>query len=129
MVNILVDMTSSILRDRLICLGVIATLFFGVVSPAWAQEENENESEAGESGYKDPTIVTDDSTSVPDGVKDLGKKEKKPIEDPIYNKWWFWAAAVAVAGAVVTAAVIPLQKKAPTCAQSTYPLGCTGDGR
>ena len=107
----------------MVCLGVIAALFFGVVSPAWAQEETESD-------YKDPSIVTDDSTSTPDGVKDLGKKaEKKPIDDPVYGKWWFWAAGIAVAAAVVTAAVLPLQKKAPTCNSAVYPLGCVGDGR
>ncbi len=123
MVNILFDMTHSTLRDRLVCLGVIATLFFGVVAPAWAQEETESD-------YKDPSIVTDDSTSTPDGVKDLNKKpDKKPIDDPVYAKWWFWTAAIVVAGALVTAAVLPLQKKAATCTASGYPLGCVGDGR
>jgi len=37
-------------------------------------------------------------------------------------------AAVLVAGAVVTAVVIPFQKKAPGCT-SQYGLGCAGDGR
>jgi hypothetical protein len=121
-VNILFDMTHSNLRARLVCLGVIAALFFGVVSPAWAQEETESD-------YKDPSIVTDDSTSTPDGVKDLGKKaEKKPIDDPVYGKWWFWATGIAVAAAVVFGAVVPFQKKAPTCGPA-YPLGCVGDGR
>lgn len=117
-------MTHSTLRDRLVCLGVIATLFFGVVSPAWAQEETES------SDYKDPSIVTDDSTSTPDGVKDLNKKpDKKPIDDPVYGKWWFWATGIAVAAAVVFGAVVPMQKKAPTCTSSSYVLGCIGDGR
>jgi len=125
--NIVADMTRANLLSRLTCLGVIATLFFAVVSPAWAQEEE------GGSDFKDPTIVTDDSTSVPDGVKDLGKKEKKPIDDPVYEKWWFWATAVAVAGAVIAASVIPFKKKAPACGSGvngpTYGLGCIGDGR
>jgi hypothetical protein len=121
--NIVADMTRANLLSRLTCLGVIATLFFAVVSPAWAQEEE------GGSDFKDPTIVTDDSTSTPDGVKDLAKKfEKKPIDNPVYEKWWFWATAVLVAGAVVTAVVIPFQKKAPGCT-SQYGLGCAGDGR
>jgi hypothetical protein len=123
--NILADMTRANFLSRLTCLGVIATLFFAVVSPAWAQEEEE-----GGSDFKDPTIVTDDSTSTPDGVKGLdNKKEKKPIDDPVYGKWWFWATAIGVAGAVIAAAVIPFNKKAPTCAGTTYNLGCVGDGR
>ena len=76
--------------------------------------------------------MTDDSSSVPAGVKDLGKKEKKPITDPVYEKWWFWAAAVAVAGAWVAVAVWPGRQKAPACAggdTGPYPLGCIGDGR
>jgi hypothetical protein len=116
-------MTRANLLTRVISFSVIATLFFTVVQPAWAQEEEE-----GGSGFKDPTIVTDDSTSVPDGVKDLGKKEKKPIDDPVYEKWWFWATAVGVAGAVIAASVIPFQKKAPGCGNQ-YGLGCIGDGR
>ena len=74
------------------------------------------------------SIVTDDSTSTPVGLKDLGKPEKKPIVDPVYDHWWFWAGAAVVVAAVVTAAVIPLQKKAPGCG-SEYGLGCAGDGR
>ena len=117
-------MTRATLLNRLTCLSVIATLFFAVVSPAWAEEEE------GGSDFKDPTIVTDDSTSTPDGVKDLTKKfEKKSIDDPVYGKWWFWATAIAVAGAVVTAAILPLRKKAPACVGSEYTLGCVGDGR
>jgi hypothetical protein len=127
MLNILSDMTRATLHARLICLGVITTLFCGISQPAWAQDEPEEPT--GESDYKDPTIVTDDSTSVPDGVKDLGKKDHKPIADPVYNKWWFWVATVAGAGLVATLAVLPLQKKAPGCVSSNYPLGCTGDGR
>jgi secreted PhoX family phosphatase len=115
-------MTRAILLTRVISISVIATLFFTVVQPAWAQDEEEG------GVFKDPTIVTDDSTSVPDGVKDLGKKEKKPIDDPVYAKWWFWATAVGVAGAVIAASVIPFQKKAPGCG-SQYGLGCIGDGR
>ena len=118
------DMTRATLLNRLTCLSVIATLFFAVVAPAWAEEEEE-----GGSDFKDPTIVTDDSTSTPDGVKDLGKKsEKKPINDPVYGKWWFWATAIGVAGAVIAVAVIPFKKKAPGCT-SEYTLGCIGDGR
>ena len=37
-----------------------------------SSDEEENE---GEAGFKDSTIVTDDSTSVPAGVKDLGRSE------------------------------------------------------
>ena len=120
----LFEMTRATFRNRLTCLGVIATLFFAVVVPAWAQEEE------GGSDFKDPTIVTDDSTSTPDGVKDLGKKnEKKPIDNPVYGKWWFWATAIGVAGAVVAMAVIPFHKKAAQCAPDSYNLGCKGDGR
>jgi|SRR6266511_3860951 len=119
----LLDMTRATLLKRVISFSVIATLFLAVVQPVWAEEEE------GGSDFKDPTIVTDDSTSAPVGLKDLGKKaEKKPIENPIYDNWWFWAGAVVVVGAVVTAAVIPLQKRAPGCA-SSYNLGCVGDGR
>jgi len=125
-----IDMTRTTFLTRVISLSVIATLSFAIVQPAWAEEEEE-----GGPTFKDPTIVTDDSTSTPDGVKDLAKKfEKKPIENPVYEKWWFWATAVLVAGAVVTAAVIPFQKKAPGCTAATSPtlgygLGCVGDGR
>ena len=123
MLNIVADMTRANLLSRLTCLGVIATLFFAVVSPAWAQEEE------GGSDFKDPTIVTDDSTSTPDGVKDLTKKfDKKPIDDPVYGKWWCWATAVGVAGTIVALAIIPFRKKAPACG-SEYTLGCIGDGR
>jgi hypothetical protein len=119
----LVDMTRTTLLTRVISFSVIATLFLAVVQPAWAEEEEEGGS------YKDPTIVTDDSTSTPEGVKDIGKKpEKKPIENPVYEKWWFWAAAVGIAGVIVTAAVFPLRKTAPGCT-SAYNLGCIGDGR
>jgi hypothetical protein len=119
----LLDMTRTTLLTRVISFSVIATLCLAVVQPVWAQEEEEGGS------YKDPTIVTDDSTSTPDGVKDIGKKpEKKPIENPVYEKWWFWATAVGVAGVVIAAAVIPFQKKAPSCT-SAYALGCIGDGR
>ncbi len=120
----LLDMTRTTFLTRVISFSVIATLFFAIIQPAWAEEEEE-----GGPAFKDPTIVTDDSTSTPDGVKDLGKKfEKKPIDDPVYEKWWFWAVAVGVAGVVIAAAVIPFQKKAPGCT-STYGLGCVGDGR
>jgi len=116
-------MTRATLLNRLTCLSVVATLFFTVVSPAWAEEEE------GGSDFKDPTIVTDDSTSTPDGVKDLTKKfDKKPIDDPVYGKWWFWATAVGVAGTIVALAIIPFRKKAPACG-SEYTLGCIGDGR
>ena len=128
--NILSEMTRATLHSKLICLSVITTLFCGIAAnPAWAQDEPQQEEESTGSDYKDPTIVTDDSTSVPDGVKDLGKKEHKPITDPVYGKWWFWATAVVVAGAVATIAVLPFQKKAPGCAGNVYPLGCAGDGR
>jgi hypothetical protein len=130
MVNMLLDMTRTTSPTRVISLSVIATLFFAIVQPAWAEDEEE-----GGPSFTDPTIVTDDSTSTPEGVKDLAKKfEKKPIDDPVYEKWWFWATAVLVAGVVVTAAVIPFQKKAPGCTSATSPtqgygLGCVGDGR
>ncbi len=121
------DMTRTKFLARVISLSVIATLFFAVVQPALADDDE------GDSEYKDPTIVTDDSTSVPEGVKDLGKKpEKKPIVNPVYQEWWFWATAIGVAGAVVALSVIPLQKKAPGCSPSAsppYSLGCVGDGR
>jgi len=117
-------MTRATLLTRVISFSVIATLMLAVVQPAWAEDEEE-----GGSGFKDPTIVTDDSTSVPDGVKGLDKKEKKPITDPVYETWWFWATAVGVAGAVIAASIIPFQKKAPGCAANTYNLGCIGDGR
>ena len=82
-----------------------------------------------EDEYQDPTIVTDDVTSTPDGVKELVKKyEKKTITNPIYDKWYFWAAAIGAAGVWIALAVIPFQKKAPTCGPD-YKLGCFGDGR
>jgi len=116
------DMTRAKLLTRVISFSVIATLLFAVVQPAWAQEEEEG------GDFKDPTIVTDDSSSTPVGVKDLGKKaEKKPIKDPVYENWWFWAAAVGIAGVVVTAAVWPLRKQAPGCTPDYQ--GCFGDGR
>jgi len=115
-------MMRATLLTRVISFSVIATLFFAIVQPAWAEEDE------GGPVFKDPSIVTDDSTSVPDGVKDIGKKEKKPITDPVYENWWFWATAIVVAGGVIAAAVIPFQKKAPGCA-SAYGLGCVGDGR
>jgi hypothetical protein len=118
-------MTRTTLLSRLVCLGVITTLFFAYLPAAWAQDEEVVD----DTEYKDPTIVTDDSTSTPEGVKDLGKKfEKKPINDPVYNKWWFWAAAIGIAGAWVAIAVLPMQKRAPTC-PAEYGLGCVGDGR
>jgi hypothetical protein len=121
----LTDMTRTNFWSRLVCFGVIATLSIGVIQPAWAEDEEE----VGGTEYKDPTIVTDDSTSTPDGVKDLAKKfDKKPIANPIYNEWWFWATAIGVAGLWVAAAVIPWQKKAPSCG-TAYGLGCVGDGR
>jgi hypothetical protein len=121
----LTAMTRTTLIARLVCLGVITTLFFGYLPAAWADDEEE----VGGSEYKDPTIVGEESTSTPDGVKELAKKfDKKPIVNPVYGQWWFWAAAVGIAGAVVALAVIPLQKRAPTCSPD-YGLGCIGDGR
>jgi hypothetical protein len=118
-------MRRTTLLSRLVCLGVIATLSFSCLQPAWAEDEEE----VGGSEYKDPTIVTDDSTSTPDGVKELSKKfEKKPITNPIYNEWWFWATAIGVAGAWVALAVLPLRQGAKTCG-GDYRLGCVGDGR
>jgi len=118
-------MTRKTLLSQLVCLSVITTLFCVSIQPAWAEDEEE----VGGSEFKDPTIVTDDSTSEPDGVKDLAKKfEKKPITNPVYAEWWFWAAAIGVAGAWVAFAVLPFQKKAATC-NTSYGLGCVGDGR
>ena len=120
-------MTRATLRKtRYVSLGVILALFCSVIhaQPVWADDD-----ETG-SDYNDPTIVTDDSSSVPLGVKDLGKKEKQPIVDPVYEKWWFWASVVVVAGAWVTASVWPTRQKAPNCAQlSLYSANCIGDGR
>jgi hypothetical protein len=122
----LLDMTRTTLVSRLVCLGIITTFLFAVVQPAWAQDEEEYDDDT---EYKDPTIVTDDSTSAPEGVKELAKKfEKKPILNPVYNEWWFWATAVGVAGAWIAFALIPMQKRAPTCG-GEYGLGCIGDGR
>jgi hypothetical protein len=120
------DMTRANFVTRLICLSVVTTLICGIVQPVWAQDEEESTT----SDFKDPTIVTDDSTSAPDGVKDLGKRfEKKPINNPVYGEWWFWATAIGVAGAWIALAVYPLQKRAPGCAAGQYSLGCVGDGR
>lgn len=116
-------MMRAALHTRLISLGVIAALFFTVVRPGWAQEEEEG------GDYKDPTIVTEESTSEPVGVQELAKKpEPKPIENPVYGKWWFWATAVGVAGAWLAFAMWPLRSKAPSCGP-LYEAGCVGDGR
>ncbi len=126
-VNILSHMTRTTLgRIRFICLGVILALFCSVIEArtVWAQDDEETGSD-----YKDPTIVTDDSSSVPSGVKDLGKKEKHPIVEPVYKEWWFWASAIVVAAAWTVVAVWPTHQKAPTCTAGSYPLGCIGDGR
>jgi len=118
-------------RTRFICLGVIVALVCSVVrsQPVWAEDEEEITG----GDFKDPTIITDDSTSVPEGVKDIGK-EKKPIVDPVYAKWWFWASTVVAIGAFVTFAVWPSRQKAPGCsAGSSFSNGnlhhCIGDGR
>jgi len=122
----LFDMTRTTLLSRLVCLGVITTFLFAIAHPAWAQDEEEYDDDT---EYKDPTIVEDDSTSAPEGVKELAKKfEKKPILNPVYNEWWFWATAIGVAGAWIAFAMIPMQKRAPTCG-GEYGLGCIGDGR
>lgn len=120
---------ATLRRTRFICLGVVLALFCSVIEsqPVWAQDDDESGSD-----YKDPTIVTDDSSSVPAGVKDLGKKERKPIVEPVYNQWWFWAGAVVVAAAWTVAAVWPGRQKAPKCvggSSGPYSLGCIGDGR
>ena len=116
-------MMRSLLQLRLISFGVVAALVFAIVRPAYAQDDE------GGADYKDPSIVTDYSTSVPDGVKDIVKKnEAKPIDNPIYQKWWFWATAIGVAGAWITFAMWPLRKQAPGCG-SVINLGCFGDGR
>jgi hypothetical protein len=120
-------MTRTKLFLRLVCLSVITTFCFALVRPAWAEEDEEEDTDTTE--YKDPTIVSDDATSTPDGVKDLIKKyEKKTITNPVYGKWWFWATTLGVAAAWVAFSVIPLQKRAPTCS-AQYGLGCVGDGR
>jgi len=118
---------ATLQRTRFICLGVVLALFCSVIQsqPAWAAEDDE---EIG-GDYKDPTIVTDDSSSVPLGVKDLGKKEPKPIVNPVYEEWYFWAAAVAVAAGWVALSVWPTRQKAPKCRGGDYTLGCVGDGR
>ncbi len=121
---------ATLRRTRFICLGVILALFCSVVEyqPAWAADDDE---ETG-GDYKDPTIVTDDSSSVPQGVKDLGKKEKKPILNPVYGEWYFWAGAVAVAIGWVALSVWPTRQKAASCKggdSGVYNLGCIGDGR
>jgi len=119
-------MTRTTLLSRLVCISVITTLFFGYLPHSWAQDEEEIDDGT---EYKDPTIVSEESTSTPDGVKELAKKfDKKPIVNPIYDEWWFWAAAIGIAGAWIALAVVPLQKRAPTCG-SDYGLGCVGDGR
>jgi hypothetical protein len=136
MLNMLPDMMRATHRTRLICLGVIATLFCAVVrvQPVWAEDEDEpssstSEPAEGPADFKDPTIVTDDSTSTPDVVINPKKPEKKPIENPVWEKWWFWATVVGVAGVFTAGALWPLQKKAPGCGSGAYPLGCIGDGR
>ncbi len=111
-------------------MGVILALFCTVVEyrPAWADDDEE---ETG-GDFKDPTIVTDDSSSVPQGVKDLGKKEKKPIVNPVYGEWYFWAATAAVAVGWTILAVWPGRQKAAKCVggdNGPYSLGCIGDGR
>jgi len=118
---------ATLRRTRFICLGVVLALFCSVIQsqPVWASDDDDETS----SDYKDPTIVTDDSSSVPLGVQNLGKKDKKPIVEPVYEKWWFWASVVVVAGAWITAAVIPTRQKAPKCVGTDYQLGCIGDGR
>jgi len=116
---------------RTVCFGVIAALAFVTAVPAWAQEPE----------YVDPTIVKDDKDEQPEGVKNLGAEQvvaKKKWEyntPPIYTKWWFWVASVAVTAAVVTLAVIPLTRHARPCetnssnSESNILLNCFGDGR
>ncbi len=120
-------MLRATLYLRLICLSVIATICCGIIQPARADDQDNLVGPE----YRDPTIVTDDSTSTPDGVKDLAKKfhQVQPIQDPVYNKWWFWATAIGVAGVVSALAIIPFHKNAPGCASGQYALGCVGDGR
>ena len=126
-VNIFFAMTRTNWISRLVCLSVIMTFCFALVRPAFADEDEEEDVDDTE--YKDPTIVTDDVTSTPDGVKDLIKKyEKKTITNPVYEKWWFWATAIGAVGAWVAFSVIPFHKRAPTCGPE-YKLGCVGDGR
>jgi len=129
-VNIAFDMTRATLqRTRFICLGVVLALFCSVIrsQPVWAADDDEEEDTTG-GDFKDPTIITDDSTSVPGVV--LAPKEKKPIVDPLYSKWYFWAGTVAVLGAWIAFAILPTHLKAPTCGSATpHELGCIGDGR
>ena len=114
---------------RMVCLGVIASLVLGSAAPAWAQDEDFD--------FDDPTIVEEESSSAPTGVKDLKAErdaEKLIIKDPIHDKWWFWATVVGTSVAWVAFSMLPLHKKALGCntnptAGQTYPLGCVGDGR
>ena len=120
---------ATLRRSRFVCLGVVLAFFCSAIGsqPVWAQDEEEDVG----GDYKDPTIVTDDSSSVPVGVQNIGK-EKKPIVDPVYGKWWFWAATVVAVGAWTFLAVWPglSHQKAPGCdAYSPYHRNCIGDGR
>jgi hypothetical protein len=124
-------MTHVTWRFRSVCLSVIASLFVSTAVPAWADSDDDS------SDYKDPSIVEDEATSVPDGAKRIAEEEarkKKEIANPVYGQWWFLASAVAVAGAWIAFSVLPLHKRAAGCNTSsgsgeTYPLGCVGDGR
>jgi hypothetical protein len=116
---------ATLRRTRFVCLGVILALFCSVIQSniAWAEDEDD-------SGEDDPTIVKEnESSSVPAGVQDLGKKERKPIEDPAYAQWWFWVPAAVVAVGWVVLSVWPARQKAPACKSGAYSLGCVGDGR
>jgi len=123
-------MTHVTSRVRTVCLGVIASLVLGSASPAWAQEDPPD--------FNDPTIVEEESSSAPTGVKDIKAErdaEKRLIKDPIYSEWWFWAGVVGAAGAwIAFSAFRPLHNNALGCNSNpgvgvTYPLGCVGDGR
>ena len=123
-------MTHVTSRVRTVCLGVIASLVLGSASPAWAQEDPPD--------LTDPTIVEEESSSAPTGVKDLKVErdaEKRLIKDPIYGEWWFWGSVIVAAGAwIAFSSLVPLHKKAGSCyvnsnGQAAFPLGCVGDGR
>ena len=128
-------MTHVTWRFRMVCLSVIASLFVSTGVPAWADTDDDDEDVS--DYYKDPSIVEDESSSVPDGTKRIAEEEarkKREITNPVYGKWWFVASVVAAAGAWIAFSVIPLHKRAAGCNTSsavgeTYPLGCVGDGR
>jgi hypothetical protein len=68
----------------------------------------------------------------PRAVKKKPVQEAKPVEDdtPSYKRWWFWALAAAVVGAVTIVGVTTF-KPAPHAPQACAPgtITCFGDGR